>query len=249
MDDAPAGRPAGTMLDAHLHTVRGAADSALQPSDLLAEARRIGLNGINISEHDRVWETEDWQQLQRDCEPDIFLSRGMEVSTDLGHVIVFGIDQYYAGVRSAERLREVADEIGAFISVAHPFRHFFDPVTFRRRGEEPFNMTPEEAAERMRVFQVVHGIEVGNGGNTHRENQFALRVAQVLDKPVTGGSDAHSTSGIGVYTTVFPARLESREQQLQLLHDGATSCWHGLNLGEPRPFVVGAPDPAGAEPA
>ena len=44
----------GTILDAHIHTVRGAADSSLQPDDLLEEARRIGLTGINISEHDRV---------------------------------------------------------------------------------------------------------------------------------------------------------------------------------------------------
>ena len=110
----------------------------------------------------------------------------------------------------------MCDEIGAFMSVAHPFRHFFDPVTFRRKGEEPFSMSPEEAAEKMRVFQVVHGIEVGNGGNTRRENIFALEVAQILNKPVTGGSDAHSTSGIGTYTTVFPEPLTCREQTVQL---------------------------------
>ena len=33
----------GTILDAHVHTVRGAADSSLQPDDLLEEARRIGI--------------------------------------------------------------------------------------------------------------------------------------------------------------------------------------------------------------
>lgn len=230
----PAG--AGTILDAHVHTVRGAADSSLQPSDLLAEAQRIGLTGINISEHDRVWETHDWSRFSDEASP-IFMSRGMEVSTDMGHVIVFGVDQYVQGMRSAERLREIADEMGAFISVAHPFRHFFDPVTFLRQGKEPFNMTPEEAAERMRVFHVVHGIEVGNGGNTRRENEFAYRVASILGKPMTGGSDAHSTSGIGVYTTVFPESLTSREQMLGLLHAGRTVCHEGLNTGAFRPFV------------
>ena len=215
-------RPPGTILDAHVHTVRGAADSELQPADLLTHARRRGLSGINVSEHDRVWERPEWTAFV-DGAPDLFISQGMEVSTDLGHVIVFGIDRYYPGIRSCERLRAVADEIGAFISVAHPFRHFFDPVTFLRKGEPPFSMSPAEAAERMRVFQVVHGIEVGNGANTLRENAFAYRVAEILGKPMTGGSDAHSTSGIGAYATGFPERLRSREQMLAHLHAGATT--------------------------
>ncbi len=226
----------GTVLDAHLHTVRGAADSNLQPDELLAEARRIGLSGLNISEHDRVWERPQWERFQEAC-GGIFLSQGMEVSTDLGHVIVLGIDQYHAGIRSAERLRQVCDEIGAFMTVAHPFRHFFDPVTFRRQGKEPFNMTPAEAAERMRVFGVVHGIEVGNGGNTRRENEFAYRVATVLGKPMTGGSDAHSRSGIGAYTTVFAERLQSRRQMLELLHAGRMVPYEGLNRNGFRPFA------------
>lgn len=227
--------PLGTILDAHVHTVRGAADSELQPADLITQARERGLTGLNITEHDRVWERHDWAAFQ-DGAPDLFLSQGMEVSTDLGHIIVFGIDQYHAGIRSCERLREIADEIGAFITVAHPFRHFFDPVTFLRRGEPPFSMTPAEAAQRMRVFQVVHGIEVGNGANTVRENSFAYRVAEILGKPMTGGSDAHSTSGIGAYTTVFPERLSSREQMLDHLHAGRTIPYIAAE-GDRRPFL------------
>ena len=231
--DAP-----GTVLDAHIHTVRGAADSSLKPEELLEEAQRIGLTGLNITEHDRVWEPYDWKQFEGEADP-IYLSRGMEVSTDMGHVIVFGVDQYVQGMRSAEKLRGIADELGAFITVAHPFRHFFDPVTFLRQGKEPFSMDPDEAAEKMRVFQVVHGIEVGNGGNTHRENVFAYKVAQILNKPITGGSDAHSTTGIGTYTTVFPEKLESRAQTLELLHGGKTVCYEGLNVGEFKLFAPG----------
>ena len=212
----------GAILDGHLHTVRGAADSELQPLDLLREARRLGLTALNISEHDRVWEQQEWQAFTEQAHG-LFLSRGMEVSTDLGHVVVFGIDRYHAGIRSCERLRRVADEIGAFISVAHPFRHFFDPITFRRRGEEPFALSPAEAAERMPVFRFVHGIEVANGGNTTRENAFAYRVAAILGKPMTAGSDAHSRSGIGACATAFPQPLRDREHLLALLHAGRST--------------------------
>ena len=225
----------GTILDAHIHTVRGATDSELQPDDLLDEARRIGLTGINISEHDRAWERYNWEQFRRQCDG-LFLSRGMEVSTDLGHIIVFGIDQYYGGIRSAERLRQICDDIGAFMVVAHPFRHFFDPVTFRRKGEDPFNMSVEEAAESMHVFEVVHGIEAGNGGNNRRENEFAYKVAKHLGKTITGGSDAHSTNGIGIYTTVFEEPVQSQDHLRTMLREGRTDCYEGLNNGSFQPF-------------
>ena len=226
----------GTIMDSHIHTVRGASDSALRPDDLLEEALRIGLTGINISEHDRPWERSQWEQLTVDA-GDIFLSRGMEVSTDMGHIIVYGIDEYYSGMRSCERLREICDEIGAFMSVAHPFRHYFDPVEARRQGRDSGEITPAEAAERMRVFDVVHGIEVGNGGNTRSENVFAHKVAQLLEKPVTGGSDAHSTSGIGLFTTVFPERVRNHQDVLDMLRERRTECWEQLNVGNFRRFV------------
>jgi predicted metal-dependent phosphoesterase TrpH len=238
--DAP---PLGTVLDSHIHTVRGAADSELQPDDLLSEARRHRLTGLNVSEHDRSWDRHDWARFRDQAGPDLFLSQGMEVSTDLGHVIVFGIDQYYQGIRSCERLREIADEIGAFISVAHPFRHFFDPTTFTRRGQEPFSMTPAQAADRMRVFQVVHGIEVCNGANTQRENSFAYRVATILGTPMTAGSDAHSTSGIGACVTVFPEPLHSTQQMLGHLHAGRTVPYLG-GEGGVRGFVPDDNPPA-----
>ncbi len=156
----------------------------------------------------------------------------MEVSTDLGHMIVVGLKQYVAGIRRAEELRRVLDDLGGFMVVAHPFRHWFDPVYFRKQGKEPFTMTPEQAAERMPVFQLVDAIEALNGANTPRENLFALRVAKVLGKPVTGGSDAHSTlrhrlllHGAGAGTVATP------EELLRELHAGRFHAHHGLLQG------------------
>ena len=47
----------GTIIDMHLHTTKGASDSMLNPDDLIEEARRVGLTGVNITEHDRMWES------------------------------------------------------------------------------------------------------------------------------------------------------------------------------------------------
>lgn len=221
----------GTIIDMHLHTTKGASDSMLDPDDLIAEARRIGLTGVNITEHDRMWESWDLSPF-REKHEGIFVSNGMEVSTDMGHILAIGLNGYQSGIRRLEKLREVADEQGAFLVVAHPFRHYFDPVHFRRQGQEPFQMSPEEAA-RLPVFQLVHGIEVLNGCNTPRENYFALQVAKILGKPGTGGSDAHSTQGIGYFSAQFEVALLSQEHMVEQMHKGRFHPVTGLPDGKP----------------
>jgi predicted metal-dependent phosphoesterase TrpH len=221
---------AGTIIDMHLHTLKGASDSMLDPDDLIDEARRIGMTGVNITEHDRMWETWDLAPFRKK-HADVFVSNGMEVSTDMGHILAIGLKGYAAGIRRLEKLREVANEQGAFLVVAHPFRHFFDPVHFKREGKEPFTLSPEQAAN-LPVFQLVDGIEVLNGCNTPRENYFALQVAKVLGKPGTGGSDAHSKQGIGYFTAVFDEALESQEHMVDQLHKGRFHPARGLPDGK-----------------
>ena len=229
----------GTIVDMHVHTTRGAADSSLTPDQLIEEARRIGLTGINLTEHDRLWDPYLLREFRE--KSGLFVSQGMEVSTDLGHMIVVGLDTYVPGIRKALELRRVLDDVGGFMTVAHPFRHFFDPVHFRRQGLEPFELTPEEAAK-LPIFQLVDAIEVLNGCNTPRENYFALQVAHALGKPGTGGSDTHSQNGLGYFTTVFEKHLESQEQMLAEMHAGRFFPAHGLIFGEVIPFEEGSLD-------
>lgn len=232
----------GTIVDMHVHTVRGASDSSLTPEQLVEVAGRIGLTGVNIAEHDRVWDARQIEELRQ--QSGLFVSRGMEVSTDMDHIIVIGLDSYVPGIRKATELRRAVDEVGGFMIAAHPFRHFFDPIHFRRDGRPPFEMTPEEAAERMPVFRLVDDLEVANGGCTPRENQFALRVARVLGKrpdgrPLgrgIGASDCHSTQGLGCFVTVFEEELRDQAHMLELLHAGRYQAYEGLNTGQLRPF-------------
>lgn len=226
----------GTIVDMHIHTTNGASDSQLRPEEMAEIAKEINLTGVNVTEHDRVWDKHTADAFRRD-HPHLFLSPAMEVSTDLGHILAVGLKEYVPGIRRAEELRRVADQTGAFIIVAHPFRHFFDPVTFTRHGRQPPELTVENMMK-WPVFEVVHAIEVLNGANTMRENYFALQVAHALGKPGTGGSDAHSRSGVAYYCTRFEKRLESVEEMLAELHAGRVTPTMGLPEGNPRPFTL-----------
>ena len=219
----------GTIVDMHVHTVRGAADSSLRPEQLTEVAKKIGLTGVNLTEHDRMWEDHPLREFRE--QSGLFVNRGMEVSTDMGHILAVGLTAYVPGIRKAKELRAVLDDLGGFMIVAHPFRHFFDPVHFRREGRPPFDMTPEEAAERMPIFGLVDDIEVANGGTHAKENQFALRVARVLGKRGIGASDCHSTQGVAYYVTVFEEELRDEAQMLELLHAGRYYAGKGLPEG------------------
>lgn len=226
---------AGTLVDMHVHTVRGAADSSLTPDQLIEVAQRIGLTGVNITEHDRVWEAHQIEEFRQ--KSGLFVSRGMEVSTDMGHIIAIGLTQYVPGIRRATELRKVLDEVGGFMIVAHPFRHFFDPIHFRRDGRPPFEMTPEEAAERMPIFSIVDEIEVANGGTAPRENQFALRVAQATGKRGVGASDCHSTNGVAYFVTQFEEEIRDQAHMLEQLHAKRFRPMRGLPAGDLQEFV------------
>jgi predicted metal-dependent phosphoesterase TrpH len=228
----------GTVLDMHVHTTRGASDSQLDPDDLARIARDIGLTGVTITEHDRVWDRHSTARFQERHSP-LFMYPAMEVSTDLGHILTYGLAEYVPGIRRAAELRKAVDAVGGFMVAAHPFRHWFDPVTFRRRGLEPPEMDAE-VLSRLPVFALVDALEVLNGANTERENRFALEVAKRLGKPGTAGSDAHSTSGIGIYTTVFERDLEGPRQLIDELHAGRFFAARGLPEGQLRAFSLDA---------
>ncbi|GAF86080.1 unnamed protein product [marine sediment metagenome] len=227
----------GAIVDMHLHTVKGSSDSSLTPEQLMGEARRIGLGGVNISEHDRLWDAHELERLRR--RGGLFISSAMEVSTDLGHIIVIGLDHYLPGIRKAAELRRVVSEVGGFMFVAHPFRQFFDPVHFRRDGREPPSLTPEEAA-RLPIFELVDELEVANGGCTLGENHFALLVARILGKLGIGSSDAHSTHGLGCFTTVFQRPLADERELIAELKAGRYYPADGLLKGKLVPFGEGS---------
>ncbi len=219
----------GSLIDMHMHTVRGAYDSGLKPAHLAEDARKVGLTGVNITEHDRLWDGHALGEF-RASEAPLFVNNGVEVSTDMGHVIAIGLPRITPGLHRIEELRRAADEVGGYLIVAHPFRHWFEPVHFMRQGKTPVEMVPELLAKQA-VFDYVDAVEVLNGCCTPRENLIALAVANHLGKPGSGGSDCHSRQGIGCCCTVFEKPLETPEDLLRELHAGRFQPAHDLHKG------------------
>ena len=97
--------------------------------------------------------------------------------------------------------------------------------------------TPEQAAEH-ELFSLVDCIEVTNGANSEKENNFTLEIANYLDKPATGGSDSHSVQGIGKSFTVFENNISDRDTLLTEIKAKRFFPAEGLNIGDVQKFEL-----------
>ncbi len=227
------------IFDLHIHTTKGSADSSLSPEDLILEAERLGLKGLCITEHSGPWDRHEFQQFA--SRHNVVLVRAMEADTDLGHILAFGLDRYQPGFHKAEELCRAAKAVGGFVVTAHPFRgvlgkHMRERPYLFRTLPDPLPKTPEEALDHP-VFKLVHAVEVANGGTADEENAFAMQVAGLLKMPLTGGSDAHSTHGLGKFVTAFRDEINNEAEFLKALHDGNFYPATGLREGVLRPYA------------
>jgi predicted metal-dependent phosphoesterase TrpH len=227
-----------TVVDLHVHTSKGSSDSSLSPQDMVLEAKRLGLPGLCITEHNAPWDRHEFTHFAH--KHDLLLIRGVEVDTDMGHVLVFGLDTYVSGISQISELRRLVNEVNGFMVVAHPFRSLHDlrpnsrPLLYKNGLALPANA--EEGA-RHPVFDLVDAIEVANGSTVDGENGFAWQVAQKLGRKGTGGSDAHSVHGLGRCTTVFEDDIRSEEEFIRALQGGRFHAASGFRAGKLQAFL------------
>lgn len=230
-----------SIFDLHIHTNRGSFDSGLEPEDLVSESERMGLTGVMVTEHNG-WPRHDFEQFAKD--KGIVLIRNLEMYTPLGHIITIGLDSHVTGfgggIETVQELRRQVDKVGGFMIIAHPFRFLFDlPGVYSQNKlfEDPaeFPDTAEKASKHP-IFGLVDEVEVVNGGNIEVENRFAQDVAKSLGFLGTGGSDAHSTQGIGKGTTMFNGDIRHERDLLDALRAGDYFPVEGYHVGRPMSY-------------
>ena len=226
------------VFDLHVHTVRGSSDSSLTPDQLIEQAVRLKLDGLCLTEHGGGW---DREELRRSFEGSgLTVVQGLEVETDMGHILVIGLHSYVSGMSTAADLRKVVNRAGGVMISAHPFRNLFNPPPYDSnlvyRNRNGFPKTGREAADHP-LFGLVDDVEVANGSNTRRENLFSQDVAKHLGFKGTGGSDAHSTHGLGRCVTVFDGTIASEADLIDALKAKAFGPCEEVGLGPPQPSV------------
>jgi predicted metal-dependent phosphoesterase TrpH len=182
------------LIDLHIHTNRYSSCSVLEPRELVDEARRIGLDGFCLTEHNTLWDPKEVKALAQG--QGLTILRGNEITTTQGDALVFGLEEEIKEVTTVQELRRKVDRAGSILIAAHPFRGF---LMF---GFSELHLSVEEAARR-EVFQYVDGLEICNSRVTDHENDLARQVAERLCLPGVGGSDAHASHEVGICVTEF----------------------------------------------
>jgi predicted metal-dependent phosphoesterase TrpH len=204
------------ILDMHVHTNIGSYDSNLSPLELIHLGKTSGLDGVVVTEHDRGWDRDLARKLTR--EHDFLILCGMEVSTDLGHILVYGLEEYVSGILYADTLRQVVDKIDGVMFAAHPYRRAFVNTNGRWDAPKP-TLTVQEAADHT-IVQLVDGLEVYNGATGDRENAMAVAVRDYVGLSGIGGSDAHSEHGLGCCVTAFERPIRDERELIEELRAG-----------------------------
>ena len=205
-------RTGGCVIDLHIHSFPASPCSSVNVDDLIQEAKRIQLDAVCLTDHNYVWDAGATKNLSQ--KHGLLVLRGNEITTDQGDMLVFGMHRDVTGIISLTDLREMVDDDGGFMIVAHPFRGF---LVF---NTSQIGLTAEKAMQRS-TFRHVHAIEILNGKVTEKENLFAKEVATGLGLPMTGGSDAHEVSEVGKYATRFAYPIGSEKELVEALKSGA----------------------------
>lgn len=195
------------LVDLHVHTNVSSPCSQIDPRGLIGVASRIGLDAVCVTEHDEMEGAELAWRLGREGGFKVF--RGVEVYTELGDMLVFGLYRPSFGIKTpfSELLREVREAGGAIIP-CHPCRGSLD-------------FHHHLGAERAEyLLASVDAIEIRNGGSSPESNQTAESIAVACGLPGTGGSDAHFLMQVGRCLTVFERDLVDEEDLVREIKAG-----------------------------
>ncbi len=197
------------LLELHLHTKAGSADSSITVDQLGERSVELGTGGLVVTEHFRVWA--DWEREAFEARWGLRLYPAIEVTTNRGHVVVIGAEHGERLPGDVESLLPYARERGYTTIWAHPFRHYFDAIHAGSRPPFDPGLSAEELAADP-VLAQVDAIEALNAACTEQENALALAVGRLLGKPLTAGSDAHDLEHVGAHRLEVPALPADRRE-------------------------------------
>ncbi len=200
-----------SLIDLHTHTRHGSVCGQQTSDELVTQARAVGLDGVCITEHDGLWNPARIEKLREKYDGYLVIN-GVEVMTDHGEVLVYGLHKLPLSISKLEVIREMVDDVGGAMVVAHPFRG----AASKRAGlEDPMNMV--EKAAQWPIFKYVDDLEVFNGASNTWERVLGTAVAERLHMKGTGGSDAHNVTAVGACYTCFDNEIKSEQDLIREL--------------------------------
>jgi predicted metal-dependent phosphoesterase TrpH len=194
------------IVDLHSHSAPRSSCSRATLQDLVDAARARGVDALCLTEHDVLWSPEDLADASR--EVGMTLLCGVELSTDVGHVLAYGpLARPLWSKYRFEQLVEEAERGAIALVLPHPVRREAGERAKRAGRGEP---TPEEVGGRL-SWQHVHAIEAGSTQASADEQRLTAQALAVAPRPAVAGSDAHGPGRAGTYATELSVDVRTVE--------------------------------------
>lgn len=192
-------------IDLHCHS-KYSCDNHLEPEELIEQALKMNLEGVCFTEHYSIIPL--WP-LERIRLPEgFYVFRGVEISTDQGHLLAYGLTDDSWNIWSshtylnASQVIENIHRLGGICVPAHPFRGW---DSF---GENVFKIDGFDA------------IETHNGLNSEEMNQKAIQVARLRNLSSVGGSDCHIKEQVGMAFTELKHPVRTIDELIEEIKKG-----------------------------
>ncbi len=178
-------------IDLHSHSWFSG-DGVSSPESLIATARKKGLHGFALTDHntsDGCRYLLDQGLAREDGAPvdDFIIIPGVEVTTAEGHLLCLGVMLPNLKGTPALEVCKIVHELGGITIPPHPYDFF-------RAGIREAVLDTLE----------IDALEVFNAATTlKRYNKRAFEYASRRQLPMTAGSDAHHEAAIGTAYTIL----------------------------------------------
>ncbi len=168
-------------FDLHVHT--NCSDGVPTPEEAVYAAREAGMDGIAITDHDTVRGLNVAKKAA--AEAGIIFVPGIEVTTNMGDILVLGVDKKITGTPS--QVFDKTHKLGGIVILAHPFVGFYHASL-----GSLLNVIKEK----------VDAIEVYNANTPLAANLKAMEAAKRYNVTGTASSDSHVIGTIGSAFTI-----------------------------------------------
>ncbi|MFW6111089.1 MAG: CehA/McbA family metallohydrolase [Thermoproteota archaeon] len=186
-------------LDLHVHTSYSY-DSLIAPEHLIFYAKKRGLDGVAITDHDTMDGTSEVPSAH-----DFLVIPGIEISSLYGHIIGLNVKEKVPPNLGVQETVDRIHKAGGLAIACHPLSLFRERIT-------GFITADFDAIEVLNSssFPFVYSVN------------YSQRIASRLELPSVGGSDAHYGPEIGRGYTVVQS--ESRiDSVIQAIKNGLCS--------------------------
>lgn len=189
------------ILDFHMHERTFSGDSRINLKEMVHEAKIKGLDGICITDHDRIGLIDYAKRLSIEENFPIFV--GVEYLAIEGDILAFGISEMPKPHMYAQDFIDYVNEMGGVTIAAHPYRS-----NSRGLGDELYRV------------RGLTGIEVLNGSTEPRDNIRAWEVCNELGLKPTGASDCHNLMALGRFATKIDRKVSNIDELVEAIKYG-----------------------------